>query len=369
MDSELERARALFLDGVGHYQAGRLREAEQAFAAALVLTPGRPSVLTNLGVVRLKLGRLPEGLALLQQALAREPDNTEALGHCGTALADLGRPAEALAHFDRAVALDPSAPAPWMFRGNVLKDLGRPQEAAASFREALARGGDAQLLAYYLAGVEAGEAPAQPPRLYVEALFDAYAAGFDQHLQQALRYDAPQVLVQRIAASGTRFRNALDLGCGTGMAGPLLRPLADRLTGVDLSANMLDQARALAIYDALEHADALEFLAAAPQTFDCVLAADVFIYVGELSQVFRALAGRMSAGGVFAFTVEEGTQGELELRPTLRYAHSEAGIRRLAQERGFRIAAMERRPVREEQRQPIPGLFFWLEREPATRPS
>lgn len=359
MDSELERARALFLDGVGHYQGGRLREAEQAFAAALVLTPGRPSVLTNLGVVRLKLGRLPEGLALLQQALAQEPDNAGALGHCGTALA----------HFDRAVALDPSAPASWMFRGNVLKELGRPQEAAASFREALARGGDAQLLAYYLAGVEAGEVPAQPPRLYVEALFDGYAAGFDRHLQQALRYDAPQVLVQRIAAAGPRLRNALDLGCGTGMAGPLLRPLAERLTGVDLSANMLDQARALGVYDRLEHADALEFLAAAEQPFDCVLAADVFIYVGELSPMFRALAGRMSAGGVFAFTVEESAQGELELRPTLRYAHSEAGIRRLAQEQGFRIAAMERRPVREEQRQPIAGLFFWLEREPATRPS
>jgi predicted TPR repeat methyltransferase len=369
MDSEMERARALFLDGVRHYQAGRLREAEQAFAAALALAPGRPSVLTNLGIVRLRLGRLQEAVGLLQQALAVEPDNAEALGHCGTALADLGRPAEALAHFDRAVALDPSAPAPWMFRGNVLRELGRPQEAAASFREALARGGDAQLLAYYLAGVEAGDAPAQPPRQYVEALFDGYAAGFDQHLQQALHYDAPQVLVQRIASQGRRFRHALDVGCGTGIAGPLLRPLAERLTGIDLSANMLDQARALDVYDALEHADALEFLAAATGPFDCVLAADVFIYVGALSPVFGALAARMPSGGAFAFTVEESTQGELELRPTLRYAHSEAGIRRLAQEHGFRVAAMERRPVREEQRQPIPGLFFWLEREPATRPS
>ncbi|HEY0824257.1 MAG TPA: tetratricopeptide repeat protein, partial [Ramlibacter sp.] len=78
MDSQLERAKALFLGGVAHYGAGRLPEAERDFAAALALAPGRPSVLTNLGAVRLKLGRVAEALQLLQQALAQEPDNAEA---------------------------------------------------------------------------------------------------------------------------------------------------------------------------------------------------------------------------------------------------------------------------------------------------
>ena len=68
------------------------------------------------------------------------------------------------------------------------------------------------------------------------------------------------------------------------------------------------------------------------------------------------------APGRFAFTVEESLGAELELRPSLRYAHSEAGLRRLADANGFRIAALEHRPVREDQRQPIPGLFFWLEK-------
>ena len=205
-------------------------------------------------------------------------------------------------------------------------------------------------------------APARPPREYVEALFDAYAGAFDEHLVQALHYDAPQVLVQRLAASGRRWRHALDLGCGTGLCGRLLRPLADRLTGVDLSANMLDKAAAPGVYDALEQADVVEFLAGPGEPFDCVVAADVFIYVGALDEVFRGLAARMPAGGVFSFTVEESTDSELALRASLRYAHSEAGIRRLAQQHGFRVDAMERRPVRLEQGQPLAGLFFWLEK-------
>lgn len=361
MDSStLAQARALFLEGVAHYEAGRFEQAERQFAGALALAPGRPSVLTNLGATRLKLGRPEEALTVLQEAIAQEPGNGEALSHCGTALAELGRTREAIALFDRAIAADPQPAALWMHRGTALRELGRAQEAAASYREALARGGDRELLTYYLAGLEGAGAPERPPRGYVEALFDSYAGEFDSHLVQTLRYDAPSVLVERFA--GKRFAHALDLGCGTGLCGPLLRPLAQRLTGVDLSAQMLEKARALGVYDDLQQGDVVEFLAATQERFDAVIAADVFVYVGALDEVFRLLAARMDSGGVFAFTVEESREGEVVLRESLRYAHSEAGLRRLADTHGFRFTALEQRPVREDQRRPIPGLFAWLER-------
>ena len=361
MDKTHEQARTLFMEGVAHYEAGRLEQAERRFDAALALAPGRPSVLTNLGAVRLRLHRPADALPLLQEALAQEPGNGEALAYCATALAELGQMQEALAMFDRALATGPQPGAVWMFRGNVLREVGRPQDAVASYREALARGGDAELLNYYLAGLEGGPAPARPPRQYVQGLFDGYAESFDTHLV-TLRYEAPRVLVQRLAAAGRRFSHALDLGCGTGLCGPLLRPLAARLSGVDLSPLMLDKARALGVYDELQQADAVEYLATGSGSFDAVVAADVFIYVGALDEVFRLLAARMPAGGLFAFTVEENQGADVVLRGSLRYAHSEAGIRRLAQQHGFSVQEMERRPVREEQRQPIPGLFVWLEK-------
>ena len=362
MNGILEQARAFFLEGVRHYEVGRLPLAEQKLEAALSLAPGRPSVLTNLGAVRLKLGRVEEALALLEEAVQKEPDNAEALGYCGTAQAELGHPGRALPLFDRALAADPSKAVVWRMRGSVLKELGRNPEAAQSFREALARGDDAELIGYYLAGVEAAQAPRQAPRHYVAALFDGYAAQFESHLVEALRYDAPKVLAQRIAAAGRRFRHALDLGCGTGLCGRYLRPMADRLTGVDLSGNMLEKAAAQGVYDALHQADVGDFLATGSDGFDLVVAGDVFVYVGALDDVFAHTAQRMPAGGVFAFTLEDSAGEELELRASLRYAHSEPGIRRLADANGFRITALERRPVREDQQQPIPGLFFWLEK-------
>ena len=362
MDRTLEQARTLFLEGVAEYGAGRLAQAERKFSAALALAPGRPSVLTNLGAVVLKLGRLEEAVALLQEALRKEPDNAEALAHCGTALAELGQPAEALHCFDRAVAVQPDLPTIWMLRGTALNQLGRFEEAGQSYQEALACGGNEELLRYFLAGLDAGEAPAHAPRGYVEGLFDRYAPSFDTHLVKALRYDAPQVLTRRLAAQGQRWQHALDLGCGTGLCGPHLRGLADRVTGVDLSAGMLEQAARLEAYDTLQQADVVEFLATSTENFDLVVAADVFIYVGALDEVFRLLALRMPAGGAFCFTVEESSGAEVELRASLRYAHSEAGIRRLAAAHGFVLTAMERRAVREEQRQPVGGIFFWLQK-------
>ena len=363
MDRTFEQARAFFLEGVAHYRAGRLAPAERQFAAALALMPGRPSVLTNLGAVRLKLGRPEEALALLEEALAQEPDNTEALGHCATAQAELGQSRKALALFDRALARDPAPASLWTMRGSVLKELGRPEEAAASFRTALERGGDADLNRFYLAGLAQEQAPCNAPTHYVRSLFDGYAQQFDTHLVQALNYQAPRILTQRLVASGRRYDHALDLGCGTGLCGPYLRQMARQVTGVDLSPNMLDKAQALGAYDMLLQAEVVAFLAAAQERFDLVVAADVFIYVGALEEVFRHLARVMPAQGSFCFTVEEAVGEEMVLRPSLRYAHSEAYLRRLAQAHGFAVGVLERAPVREDQRQPIPGLFLWMEKK------
>lgn len=364
MDANLAQARNFFLEGLAHYQAGRYAEAEARFAAALSLAPGRPSVLTNLGAARLKLGRLEDALADLEQAIAAEPDNAEALGHAATALAELGRRKEALAMFDRALAVQPASGLLWLLRGNVLRELGRTDDAAESFRTSLRHGGDADLNAFYLAGLAAAPTPPTAPRGYVETLFDNYAQDFDTHLVQALRYDAPQRLLEPLVAEGRRFAHALDLGCGTGLCGPWLRRMADRVTGVDLSRNMLDLAQARGAYDALVQGDVVEMLRACTDTHDCVVAADVFIYVGALDVVFAELQRLVPGGGVFCFSVEASADAELALRESLRYAHSEAYVRRLAHMHGFVVQSVERHAVRVEEGGPIGGLFCWLERSP-----
>jgi len=217
------------------------------------------------------------------------------------------------------------------------------------------------LLGYYLAAVRGSDRPGAPPRQYVEGLFDDYAADFQSHAVNTLGYRGYAVLLEPLLADGRRYRHVLDLGCGTGLCGPLIAPRADIVDGVDISSAMLDEARKLGVYRELIHADLAEFLATTESRADLVLAADVFIYVGELAAIVVAVRRILETGGCFAFTVERGKPDrDIQLLPSLRYAHSEAYIRRLALEAGFTRVKISEAPIRHDQTAPIMGLYVYL---------
>ncbi len=395
-----EQAKVHFRDGLAHLQAGRPAEAETAFLASLDHVPARVSTLVNLAATRMALNRPVDALVTAVEVLAIEPTNADALAHCAAALRALGRhaeavialdtvlaqrsgwaegwlqrgqsllelnrPVEALPSFDRALALDATLGLAWASRGDILRDMGRLDEARAAYEQALALGVDADLVRYCLAGLgQAASPPAAAPRAYVETLFDAYAGDFEQHLVQTLRYRAPDVLVAPLAQMHPQpFRSVLDLGCGTGLCGPLVRERAQRLVGVDLSQKMLEQARARGVYDELVHADIVAHLQETQAQHDLVLAADVFIYIGDLSPVFAALGAAMLPGGLFCFSTEMASPEArgFELLPSLRYAHAETYLRELAAQHGFEVLRLSRETIREDQQQAIDGVFAFLVR-------
>jgi predicted TPR repeat methyltransferase len=88
--------------------------------------------------------------------------------------------------------------------------------------------------------------------------------------------------------------------------------------------------------------------------------------VGPLDEVFAAAAARLASGGSFAFSVEQADAGrDLQLRPSLRYAHSRQLIERLAAAHGLTVQAIEAGPIREEQGRPVMGWYAWLQRATA----
>ena len=134
------------------------------------------------------------------------------------------------------------------------------------------------------------------------------------------------------------------------------------IDGVDVASGMLEQARKLGVYRELIHADLGEFLAATAMRPDLIVAADVFIYVGELTAIFRSLRRILEPGGCLAFTVELAEKGkQIQLLPSLRYAHSEAYIRRLADEARFTGVRIFEAPIRRDQTTPIMGLYVYLD--------
>ncbi len=395
MSDSFERARDLFIDGVRLHEAGSFAEAERQFEASLALLPGRASTLANLGATRLKLGKAQEALQVLEQALAQEGNAVDALQHHALALGMLGRHEDALADwarvlalrpgdakawllqgeslqhlerlepalasYDAALARDPALGQAWSRRGGVLKELGRLEEAAAAFQQALDHGDDPELNGYFLASLNGRDQPTRTPPRYVQFLFDEYADKFDEHLVQVLNYRAPRVLAAQLAALGRTFSRALDLGCGTGLCAPLVKPLADALDGVDLSGNMLAKAARSGVYQRLVRDEIVHYLEGTSQRYELVVSADVFIYVGALEDVFDGVSRVLAPGGIFCFSVElAADDSDFVLQPSQRYAHSERYLRALALRHGFEIVGVSREPIREDQREPIPGLYLCL---------
>ena len=196
-------------------------------------------------------------------------------------------------------------------QGGWLEKAGRMADAADVWRQLLRLDAQDRFGAQLkLASLGITDTPDAPPSAYVESLFDDFAPRFERSLVERLDYHAPQSLAEAIFAArgpdGATFRHAVDLGCGTGLMGEHLRKAASFLEGVDLSAGMLKRAAAKRIYDRLEKGDIASPLIAdrEPGRADLAVAADVYIYLGDLAAAF-ALAGRLlEAGGMFAFTVE-----------------------------------------------------------------
>lgn len=209
---------------------------------------------------------------------------------------------------------------------------------------------------------------AKAPASYVRALFDDYARRFDHHLMMDLDYVAPNLvrgMVGRHAIVSAPV--VVDLGCGTGICGPLFRPLAERLIGVDLSPNMLEVACRRKVYDALIETDIVDYLRRHPDRFDLCFAADVLVYLGDLRPLFAASAAALRPGGYFAFTVESTTRRDWILQRTGRYAHSRGHIRELARRCGFEIVALERATLRIQHDRPVAGDIWLLRRNGADR--
>ncbi|MGQ3054788.1 MAG: tetratricopeptide repeat protein [Roseateles sp.] len=354
---------ALHLLGVICGQTDRFDEAHQLLTQALRQRPDSAPALTNLGNTLGSLGRHQQAVQAFERALAVRPGDAKALRNRGTSLRALERPVEALASFDAALALQPDYADALIGRAEALLTLHRRAQAIETFQQALALGKDVDQIRYALASLGVGSAPSTAPVAYVEALFDMYAHNFDQHLTERLGYRTPGLLVTELQlANPPDGADVIDLGCGTGLCGPLLRPLSRRLVGVDLSNLMLAKAREQGHYDELLQGDLIGVLAAQSQPFDIAVAADVFVYIGDLDAVFSATSAALRPGGLFAFSVEACEGGDYRLGPTRRYAHSPAYLQRLACAHGLGIESSRRSTIRKESDEGVEGLLLVMRR-------
>ena len=371
--------------GAFDLEAGRNQDALAHFERALAVHPDWSAVLNNLGLAQGRLGLLDQAVEQARKAVEISPDHVGFRVNLAMALHHAGQEDEALQEAQQATQDDPGNDDAWVALGvihqaagrltpaaaafahapdvasarwslgEILRGLGKLDDAADQYRACLELDPDDRHGARLGLALVSGEAgPDRAPEAYVRQLFDDFAEDFDRCLLDGLKYSAPQVIAQALTPilAGRDGLDVVDLGCGTGLAAAVLRPWAARLDGIDLSPAMIDKARAKGLYDSLTVGDVLDI----GGPYDLAVAADVLVYLGDLSMVMTKVVQALRPGGLFAFTVERAEDGDWHLGAKSRYAHSAPYVRRAAEAAGFAVQLLEPVSTRAEAGQPVPGL-------------
>jgi predicted TPR repeat methyltransferase len=202
---------------------------------------------------------------------------------------------------------------------------------------------------------------------YVSALFDGYSIRFESELVDKLQYrghvfvySAMKAALAELDKAPSSVKSIIDLGCGTGLLGDIISndmPSAT-LVGVDLSQRMAEVSRARktaagkSVYSSVIHGDALQYLATLDRNSqDCILASDVFIYIGDISQVLSESSKCLVDSGIVAFTVEslhDSSEFGLRLLKSGRFGHSKKYIQKVADENGFKLLSWDECVLRQQ---------------------
>ena len=384
--------------GILLHTQGRSDEAIAWLRAAIDALPGEPGPRNNLGNVLLECGRIDDALAAYEDSVAvagRHEGAADALNNIGTLRRKRGQWAQAEAACRRAVALRPAFGDAWynlslalmgqsriseglianskaialwprhlQARDQVIRALvllGEREQAALLYSEWLAEEPDNPVVQHQLAACLGDDAPPRASDAYVERVFDAFATSFDAKLE-ALHYRAPQLISDALRSvlpePAAQFDMA-DVGCGTGLVGPLVRPWARRLVGCDLSVGMLRKAKQRGHYDALHKAELVYYLRTQPAQFDVVVSADTLCYFGDLHEALAAAALALRSGGWLLFTVEAvaGEAADVRLNANGRYAHSQSHLRLASFAASLQVHCLDAVVLRQEAGHDVAG---WL---------
>ena len=382
--------------GLTHQELGQLDAAVESYKKALAVNPNYAEAHNNLGVTLKELGQLDSavecyekaitsqldyaeahnnlGLAFYEldqvdaavesykKALAIKPDYAEVNYNLGNALNDLGQLDDAVKSYEKALAIKPDYAEAHNNLGNVLKDLGQLDDAVKSYEKALAIKPD-YLVPQHMINALTGNTSTEPPKEYVKNLFDDYAEGFDDSLIKQLGYKLPflmKELILKLDPLRNKFEKVIDLGCGTGLTGIELRDISNNLTGIDISSNMVAKTRELDVYDCLIEGDVVDILSSSKEKYDLFIALDVFIYIGELTKMFKTVRQCCNKNALFIFSIEAQEEDGYSLLKSARYSHSESYILKTASV-AFKVIYSQKVNLRKEKEGWIKGKIFIMQ--------
>ena len=318
-----------FNKGLNLRRLGKLDEALDAFSKCIELGDRSADTLYNMALTHQECRQHDEAASLYKQVLEADPGHLSSLNNYAYLCHQTGKLNEAESLYTKLLQINPSHSA-----------------------------------AKHMVNALKGTTTSSAPLDYVESVFDGYADHFEESLLQELHYQTPTELWKLYCSHFPQSQKSfcLDLGCGTGLAGLAFQSACSAIHGVDISEKILLVAKEKQLYSSLIKDDILNYLENCDTSYDLIIAADVFTYMGDLTALFKACRKRMAPRGLLIFSVEEGAGDSFSLKDTGRFGHPYAYIEKLYQSNELRLAAFEKSRLRKDRDEWIAGYLFILQK-------
>lgn len=384
------------------YRDGDFDSALQLYLSILRFSPENLPALINAANCYFELKDFKATQQIAARILSLDSKNINALSLLGAVSMQTEAFEEAAEYFQQVLQLDSQDIWSWNYLSQALQNLGRYQTALEAAWQAveISNGEDSQQInfAYALYEIALEQGPefvasyvqkwqnkfttdslvdfvaaalknnpqiTKSDSVYVRKIFDVFANSFDETLA-ALDYKVPQLIAQQAAQirpdPPSSAIKILDAGCGTGLCGFAVKEVVPDsvLTGVDLSAQMLEKASEKKLYYQLAQSELEAFLAASKDKFDLVIAADVLTYFGRLDSLFSKVYSVLDSNGYFIFSVTENNVDSAPwfLHLSGRFLHEENYLRSALGNCGFSIVFWDRKMLRTEAGEPVWGWII-----------
>lgn len=345
--------------GIIQRALGRNDEAIKFYNKSLKINPKSYTAYINKGNVLKDMKEFDLSEECYLKAISLKPDSFHVYNNLGTLFEKKNDYSKAIKSYLNAIEIEPSFIDSYRNLIRLYDDLGRDQDAIKFIEKLLTLTPSDKTLSHKLFSLK-GEKESPYNTIYAKALHDSRAENFDNHLKM-LDYNAPKKLKDMMKEQfkgKLHFKNAIDLGCGTGLSGLVFREKSDYLIGIDLSKKMLEIAERKKIYDDLILSEVNYFLSKETRFFDLIIALDVFIYIGSLEELFVNIYKISSKDTVFVFSTEDLVKGEFKLNASGRYSHSLNYIKGLLEKNNFELLSYKKDNLRKEKNKYLKGCFY-----------
>lgn len=371
------------------------------FTRALAFDNHHQDAKNNLAATFMQYDRYENAARHYLELLSEYPNNEEYHYNIAVAYMNLGHLDEAITHFQSVLKKESSnsltknthTVASYNNLAAIYWRLNEKEQAKYYLRKALSLDPANKISQYLLTAAASPQEKnnedensltctfTASPQEYIQNLFDNYAVQYDEHLCQQLQYQIPAKIHELLKSQQMHLNHldslnivsehwkSLDLGCGTGLMGPILKPYSSVLWGVDLSQKMLDNAQRKGLYDQLICEDIIHYLNNTQDQFDCITAIEVFEYFGDLTVLFQVITQHLKPNGIFIFSIElmnalinhhNGQEKTFKLQETARFAHHSDYIQHFIQEHHFSIIHQIPMVGRLQDNKPLDSCLYFL---------